>query len=117
MTSNTPASARVNTSPLDDAATPRIRISLVIVFVGFILFVIGAKPDWFGWDRSRVVGFVQIALFLVGLAVICLGGYIGLLTLWWGYERTIISEIGTRMAATGFVVAVFAGMADIFGMG
>ena len=59
----------------------------------------------------------QAPLFLAGLAIICLGGYIGMLTLWWGYERTIISEIGTRLAATGFVVAVFAGMADIFGMG
>ena len=117
MTSNVPASTPVRTTPVDDAATPRIRISLITVFVGFVFFIIGTKPDWFGWDRSEVVGFVQIALFLVGLAIICLGGYIGLLTLWWGYERTIISEIGTRLAATGFVVAVFAGMADIFGMG
>lgn len=117
MTSNIPATTPVKTNPLDDAATPRIRISLITVFAGFILFLIGAKPDWLGWDRSAVVGFVQIALFLAGLAIICLGGYIGMLTLWWGYERTIISEIGTRLAATGFVVAVFAGMADIFGMG
>jgi hypothetical protein len=117
MTSNIPATTSVNTSPLDDAATPRIRISMITVLGGFILFTIGAKPDWFGWDRSEVVGFVQIALFLAGLGIIGLGGYVGLLTLWWGYERTIISEIGTRLAATGFVVAVFAGMADIFGMG
>jgi hypothetical protein len=117
MTSNIPATTPTNTSPLDDAASPRIRISLITVFGGFLLFMIGAKPDWFGWDRSEVVGFVQIALFLAGLAIICLGGYVGMLTLWWGYERTIISEIGTRLAATGFVVAVFAGMADIFGMG
>jgi hypothetical protein len=117
MNSNIPVTTPVNTTPLEDAARPRIRISLIIILAGFVLFLIGSKPDWLGWDRSPVVGFVQIALFLVGLAVICLGGYIGILTLWWGYERTIISEIGTRMAATGFVVAVFAGMADIFGMG
>jgi hypothetical protein len=117
MNSNIPVTTPVNTTPLEDAARPRIRISLIIIIAGFILFLIGSKPDWLGWDRSPVVGFVQIALFLVGLAIICLGGYIGILTLWWGYERTIMSEIGTRMAATGFVVAVFAGMADIFGMG
>jgi len=117
MTSNIPATIPTQTTPLDDAITPRIRISLIIIFIGFVLFAIGAKPDWFGWDRSPVVGFVQIALFLAGLAILCLGGYIGILTLWWGYERTIISEIGTRLAATGFVVAVFAGLADIFGMG
>lgn len=117
MSSNLPASTPTNTTPLEDAATPRIRISLMIVLLGFLLFAIGTKPDLFGWDRSPVVGFVQIAVFIVGLAILCLGGYIGILTLWWGFERTIISEIGTRTVATGYVVAVFAGMADIFGMG
>lgn len=96
---------------------PRIYVSLGVTLFGLLVFMIGAKPDWFGWDRSPVVGFVQIAVFITGLAFICLGGYIGLVTLWWGYERTIISEIGTRLVSTGYVITVFAGMADIFGMG
>lgn len=99
----------------DDSS--RIYVGLVIGFVGLLIFAIGAKPAWFGWDRSPVVGFVQIAVFLFGLALICLGGYISLNTLWWGQERTIISDIGTRLVATGYVVAVFAGLADVFGMG
>lgn len=113
-----PASAPVETAPrVDDAATPRIRVSFMVTFFGFFIFAVGAKPDLFGWDRSPVVGFVQIAVFLFGLAFICLGGYIGLLTLWWGLERTITSDIGSRLVATGYVFAVFAGLADIFGMG
>jgi len=117
MNSNISATKPTPTTPYDDAATPRIRASLIITFLGLFLFIVGAKPDWFGWDRSAVVGFVQIAIFLVGLAFICAGGYIGILTLWWGYERTIMSDIGTRFISTGYVVAVFAGLADIFGMG
>jgi hypothetical protein len=89
----------------------------MVTLFGFLIFMIGAKPDWLGWDRSPTVGFVQIAVFLAGLAFMCLGGYMGLLVLWWGYERTIISEIGTRLVSTGYVVAVFAGLADVFGMG
>ena len=112
------ASTSVETTPLpDDPSTPRIIVSIAITLIGLLIFVIGAKPDWFGWDRSPVVGFVQIAVFLVGLAIICFGGYVGLLTLWWGRERTIVSDIGTRLVATGYVIAVFAGLADIFGMG
>ena len=112
------ASTSVETTPLpDDPSTPRIVVSIAITLIGLLIFVIGAKPDWFGWDRSPVVGFVQIAVFLVGLAIICFGGYVGLLTLWWGRERTIVSDIGTRLVATGYVIAVFAGLADIFGMG
>lgn len=118
MTNSIPASTSVETTPLvDDASAPRIIVSIAITLLGLLIFVIGAKPDWFGWDRSPVVGFVQIAVFLVGLAFICFGGYVGLLTLWWGRERTIVSDIGSRLVATGYVIAVFAGLADIFGMG
>jgi hypothetical protein len=101
----------------DDPFTPRFYFSIAITLAGLLILVIGAKPDWFGWDYSPVVGFVQISVFLFGLALICLGGYIGLLALWWGYERTIVAEIGTRLVGTGYVIAVFAGLADIFGMG
>ena len=95
----------------------RIRFSLVTVSLGFLIFAIGAKPNWFGWDRSPVVGFVQIAVFLVGLALICAGGYIGLSALWGNEQRSIIADIGSRLVGTGYVIAVFTGMADIFGLG
>jgi hypothetical protein len=118
MTNSVPASTSVETTPLsDDPSSPRIIVSIAIILFGLLIFVIGAKPDWLGWDRSPVVGFVQIAVFLVGLAIICFGGYVGLLTLWWGRERTIVSDIGSRLVATGYVIAVFTGLADIFGMG
>ena len=52
----------------------RIRIGLFITITGFFIFIVGAKPGWLGWDRSPVVGFVQIAVFLVGLSIICMGG-------------------------------------------
>lgn len=116
--SNLPASTPVQTSPRhDDAVTPRARLSILITLTGLFIFAVGAKPDLFGWDRSPVVGFVQIIVFLIGLALICLGGYLGLHALWWGLERTITSDIGSRLVATGYVFSVFSGLADIFGMG
>ena len=59
----------------------RVRFSFITTLFGLFIFVIGAKPNWFGWDRSPVVGFIQIAVFLIGLAMICAGGYVGLLAL------------------------------------
>ena len=116
--SNLPASTPVQTSPRsDDSLTPRIRVSLAITWIGLLIFAIGAKPILFGLDRSPVVGFVQIVLFLIGLAILCLGGYMGLHALWWNLERSIISDIGSRLVSTGYVFTVFAGLADIFGMG
>lgn len=113
-----PASTPVQTTPrIDESITPRVRLSIVITLIGLFVFAIGTKPDLFGWDRSPVVGFVQIVVFLIGLAIICLGGYLGLHALWWNLERTIVSDIGSRLVSTGYVFCTFAGLADIFGMG
>jgi hypothetical protein len=71
----------------------------------------------FSLDRSPVVGFVQIAFFLVGLGFICLGGYISLAALWNGGPKSIASDIGLRLVCTGYVIAVACGMADVFGFG
>ena len=95
----------------------RIRFSLITVGFGLFIFSVGAKPNWFGWNRVEVVGFVQIAVFLAGLALICLGGYVGLSALWGKEQRSIIADIGLRLVSTGYVIAVFTGMADVFGMG
>jgi hypothetical protein len=103
--------------PAIRVSNARIRFSLICVGLGLLIFVIGAKPSWFGWDRSATVGFIQIAVFLVGLALICTGGYVGLSALWGNEQRTIIADIGLRLIGTGYVIAVFTGMADVFGMG
>jgi len=95
----------------------RIRIGLGVTILGFIIYLLGAEPGIFHLDRSPVVGFVQIATFLVGLGFICLGGYISLAALWNGGPKTIASDIGLRLVSTGYVIAVACGMADIFGFG
>lgn len=95
----------------------RIRFGLFVTLLGLFVFLVGARPALFGWDRSSVVGFVQIAVFLVGLALISLGGYISLMTFWKNGSRTIAADIGIRFVSTGYVIAVFSGMADVFGMG
>ena len=95
----------------------RIRLGMIIMLFGFVIFLIGAVPDLFGLDRSPVIGFVQIAVFLIGLALICLGGYICMNGLWNNHPKTILADIGLRLVSTGFVIAAISGMADIFGFG
>jgi hypothetical protein len=117
-TQDKPATADVKTRPLRvEPPRARMRAGLIATLFGLIVFTIGAKPDWFGWDRSKVVGFVQISVFLLGLGMICVGGTMGLLAFWKGKPRTIIADIGLRLVSTGYVISVFAGMADVFGMG
>jgi hypothetical protein len=95
----------------------RIRLSMIAVGVGLLIFAIGAKPNWFGWNRALVVGFVQMVVLLFGLGLICIGGYVGLTALWGRQQRSILADIGSRLVWTGYVITVFSGMADVFGMG
>ena len=95
----------------------RVRFSFVATLFGLFIFIVGAKPNWLGWDRSPVVGFVQITVFLIGLALICIGGYVGIIALWINEQRSIVADVGLRLVWTGYVVTVFTGMADVFGLG
>lgn len=95
----------------------KIRGGLIMLALGYLIFLLGAKPGLFGLDRSTVVGFVQISVFLIGLAFICLGGYQCLMGIWDGEETSISADIGMRLVATGYVMAVFSGLADVFGFG
>lgn len=95
----------------------RIRIGLALAFIGYLVFLLGARPSLFGLDRSPVVGFVQISVFLLGLAIISLGCYLTLNAFWMDEKKTIAAEIGSRLISTGYVICVFTGMADIFGLG
>ena len=117
MTTPDKPSPSPNTYPEGIPSRMRVRFGLLLTLFGLLVFLVGARPALFSLDRSPVVGFVQIAVFLVGLAIVCIGGYIGLMFFWRNGDRTIAADIGSRLVATGYVVAVFSGMADVFGFG
>ena len=94
-----------------------IQFGLIIAVGGFLVLMVGAKPELFLLDRSPVLGFIQVSVMLVGLALMCIGGYISLMGLWKGERPSIAAEIGKRIISTGYIIAVFAGLADIFGLG
>jgi hypothetical protein len=105
------------TRPRNGVSRTRIRNGLLATFIGLIVYLLGAAPELFGVNRSPVTGFIQIAVFLVGLGGICIGGYISLNALWNGHEKSIAADIGLRLVSTGYVIAVATGMADLFGIG
>jgi uncharacterized membrane protein len=95
----------------------RRRLGLILTLIGLLTFILGAVPGLFGLDRSPVIGFVQIAVFLIGLGIICLGGYVLINSLWNSTPKTIKADIGLRLVSTGYVIALVSGMADVFGFG
>ncbi len=95
----------------------KIRFALYVLLIGFAIFLLGAKPEIFGLDRSPVVGFVQIAVMIIGLGIICLAGYQAVHGLWCRQTPSITADFGMRFLSTGFVIAIFSGFADVFGIG
>jgi hypothetical protein len=94
-----------------------LRIGFFLTIFGFVVFLIGDEPSMFGLDRSPVMGFVQLSVILLGLGLICIGGYTAIRSLWRNKQPTIAADIGLRLVSTGFVVTLFAAMADIIGFG
>ncbi|MFN2113992.1 MAG: hypothetical protein ACK2TT_12820 [Anaerolineales bacterium] len=96
----------------------RANIGLGMTLVGFLIFLLGANPGLFGLDRSPVIGFVQTATFSIGLTLLCLGGFLSFKSC----QRTdrvqsLAQDIGIRLVATGYLVSLISGMADVFGFG
>jgi hypothetical protein len=95
----------------------RLRFGLAVVIFGWLVFILGVNPSLFRLDRSPVVGFVQIAVFLIGLALLCVGGNFTFSALWGDQEKSIAADIGYRMVATGYLISAVSGLADVFGFG
>jgi hypothetical protein len=93
-------------------------LGLGLTMVGFLVFLLGADPDLVGLDRSPYVGFVQITTFSFGLAIICLGGFISFKNSQQEDRiQSLAQDIGIRLVATGYVISLISGMADVFGFG
>jgi hypothetical protein len=94
-----------------------VRIWMSAVLVGLFLFVIGIHPNVIRMDRSPVVGFVQVGVWLFGLALVLFGAYAALRILRNKRPLSLRAEIGERLIATGYVVAAAASLADFIGIG
>lgn len=106
-----------STQPKSANGSALRRLGIILTVVGLLTFLLGADPGFFGTDISPVIGFVQVTVFSFGLLVLCLGGTLSLNSLWPPGRRTIIADLGLRLAWTGLVIALTSGMADVFGVG
>jgi hypothetical protein len=94
-----------------------VRVWMFSVLVGLFLFIIGIHPNIISMDRSPVVGFIQVGVWLFGLALILVGSYAALRILRNKRPLSLRAEIGERLIATGYVVAAAASLADFIGIG
>jgi hypothetical protein len=90
---------------------------MTFVLIGLFIFIIGVEPDLIGMDRSPVVGFVQVGVWMTGLAFVLLGSYATVRVVRNHRPSSLRADIGMRLIATGYVVAAAASLADFIGIG
>jgi len=90
---------------------------MTITLLGLFIFLIGIEPDLLALDRSPVVGFVQIGVWLIGLAVLLIGAYASVRVIRNGRSNSLRADIGVRLIATGYVTAAVASLADFLSIG
>jgi len=108
----------VNNSNNHNNQKRRVNIGMVLTIAGFLIFMLGADPGIFNPNSSPFIGFVQSVTFSIGLAMLCLGGFISFK----GCQRSdrsqsLAQDIGIRLVATGYLISLISGMADVFGFG
>jgi hypothetical protein len=95
----------------------RFQLGISLTISGYLIFLLGARPGILGLDNSFVIGFVQITVFLIGLAILAIGGNISLTSLWPDRTPSLLGDFGRRVISTGYVICFFTAFADVFGFG
>lgn len=90
---------------------------MTMVLIGLLVFIIGVEPDLIGMDRSPVVGFIQVEVWLAGLALLLVGAYATVRVIRNNRPNSLRADIGLRLIATGYVIAAAASLADFIGLG
>ena len=105
-------------SPQDLQHSRLARFGVGLAGAGFLVFVIGIFPQVIGLALTEGIGVVQIAVFLAGLAMSELGAYIYLYaTRHRALPTTLREDVGQRLIATGYLLTLASGFADVLGIG
>jgi uncharacterized membrane protein len=95
-----------------------LTLFLVVDFIGLALFLLGMQPWLFGLDRSPVIGYLQVMVFLFGLGCVVLASFaVEKLLRPSDQPITIREDVGARLCATGYVLGAISCTADLIGLG
>jgi len=90
---------------------------MTVVLAGFFIFAIGVDPDLIGMNRSPIIGFVQMGVWMTGLTILLIAATATVRVVRNGRSHSLRADVGLRLIATGYVVAATASFADFLSIG
>lgn len=94
------------------------QIGIALGALGIILGLMGLFPGVTGVTPTPNIGIVQIIALIAGFMLLILGALIYVkFTFFINTPSNLTQQIGTRLALTGLVFALLAGLADVLGFG
>jgi hypothetical protein len=66
---------------------------MTLVILGLFVFAVGINPDLIGMNRSRVIGFIQMGVWLSGLGLLLLGAFLSVRVVRNGRPMSLRAEI------------------------
>jgi uncharacterized membrane protein YeiB len=93
-------------------------VFLALDIFGLFLFLLGFQPWIFGLDRSPVIGYLQVVVYLSGLGLVVVSSFaLEYLMRPPDQSLTIREDVGARLSATGYVLVAVSCTADLIGLG
>lgn len=94
------------------------QLGIAVGLLGVVITAIGLFPGLTGLAPTQGIGIVQIFAILTGFTLLIFGALVYVkFTFFPRTHSNLLQQIGTRLAMTGLVLAVLAGLADILGFG
>ncbi|QPC82554.1 hypothetical protein G4Y79_23175 [Phototrophicus methaneseepsis] len=94
------------------------QVGIAIGTLGVIMTMMGLFPGITGVADTPRIGIVQVALLLIGQALLMFGAIVYVkFTFYLGQRSNLAQQVGLRLALTGLLFASLAGLSDILGFG
>ena len=109
----------MNDIPPQQEASRLARVSILLIVLGFFVFLIGIYPDLVRtqYQPASVWHFTN-SHFSFGMSLMTLGSYLFLYTtIHHAREHRLRHDVGLRLVGTGYVFCAASALADILGFG
>jgi hypothetical protein len=94
------------------------QVGIAVAVLGLVVLIIGLFPSVTGIEASQGVGLLQIVVILTGFAVLILGAYIYVQSVYYPrIKHNLAQQIAIRLSLTGLVISTASGLADVLGFG